>query len=200
MRRFVIAVVLSMFPATGFAQSLTVREVIELTRAGLGDDALLALIEVQRPIFPVDIVTLKGLKDAGVSPAVITAMIKSGRTPPPPPLQLPQPVEVPEFPGASTSVAPAPAVAPAQVVVIEHREEPTVREVAVPVPVYVAVGRSRRDHDDDVISHRSVHHRAPKAQEPVYWGWGGKLRPDAWKPTAADVQKDAKVPREPQRR
>jgi hypothetical protein len=36
--------------------------------------------------------------------------------------------------------------------------------------------------------------------EPVYWGFGGKLRPDAWKPTAADVQKDAKVPREPQKK
>jgi hypothetical protein len=24
---------------------------------------------------------------------------------------------------------------------------------------------------------------APVKREPVYWGWGGKLRPDAWQPT-----------------
>ncbi|MBA2305924.1 MAG: hypothetical protein H0W08_25295 [Acidobacteria bacterium] len=190
MRRFLIVLTLSLLPATAGAQSLTVRDVVELTKAGLGDEALLALIDVHRPIFPVDIVTLKGLKDAGVAPAVIVAMIKSGRTDPPPPLPLSQPLELP-----------APASAPAQVVVIEHHDEPTVREVAVPVPVYVAVGRSRRYFDDDRdLSSRHPVHRPAKPAEPVYWGWGGKLRPDAWKPTAADVQKDAKVPREPQRR
>ena len=30
-----------------------------------------------------------------------------------------------------------------------------------------------------------------KAQKPVYWGWGGKLRPDAWKP--ADHGKGSKA-------
>jgi len=191
MRRFLIVLTLSLLPATAGAQSLTVRDVVELTKAGLGDEALLALIDVHRPIFPVDIVTLKGLKDAGVAPAVIVAMIKSGRTAPPPQLPLPQPLDLP-----------TPASAPAQVVVIEHHDEPAVREVAVPVPVYVAVGRSRRHFDDDrdSPSRPPVHRPSPTPAEPVYWGWGGKLRPDAWQPTAADVQKDAKVPREPQRR
>ena len=188
MHRFLMVVTLSMLPITAAAQSLTVRDVLELTKAGLGDEALLALIEVQRPVFPVDLVTLKSLKDAGVSPVVIVAMIKSGRTPPP--LMLPDPVELPALPAATP-----------QVVVIEHHDEPRVREVAVPVPVYIAVGRSRRDRDDDrdSLSLPSVH-RPAKPAEPVYWGWGGTLRPDAWKPTASDVQKDAKVPREPQRR
>jgi hypothetical protein len=87
-----------------------------------------------------------------------------------------------------------------QVVVVERT---VVREVPVAVPVYVAVGgyqRSRhRSHQPnphrvvethpytpsiglrppDVDLHvRTPHHE--KKSEPVYWGWGGKLRPDSW--------------------
>jgi hypothetical protein len=187
MRRFLVVLSLALTPAIVAAQSLTVRDIVELSRAGLGEEALLALIEVNRPVFPVDAETLKSLKDAGVAPSVIVAMIKSGRTPP---LPLPEPLVLP------------PPPAPPQVVVIEHEhyEEPRVREVAVPVPVYVPVRvRSRSDGDHHSLS-RSAVVRPPLKPEPVYWGWGGKLRPDAWKPTAADVQKDAKVPREPQKK
>jgi hypothetical protein len=190
MRRFLVVLSLVFTPAMALAQGLTVHDIVALSKAGLGDEALLALIDVNRPVFPVDTETLTRLKDAGVAPAVIVAMIKSGRTPPPPPLPLPQPLLLP------TPPAPAP-----QVIVIEHesRDEPRVREVAVPVPVYIPVRvRARRDADDH---HPRVVRPAPKPVEPVFWGWGGKLRPDAWKPTtAADVQKDAKVPREPQRK
>ena len=41
------------------ADALTVRDVIELTRAGLGEEVLLALIEVDRSIFPIDAATIK---------------------------------------------------------------------------------------------------------------------------------------------
>ena len=165
------------------AQSLTIREIVELSKAGLAEEVLLALIEVHRPVFPVDTATLKSLKDAGVAPNVIIAMIKSGR-------------ELPVVPqNALTESEPAPQP---QVVFVERErqdapapriryEETRVREVAVPVPVYIPVP-SRR-----------IHHEEPRPAEPVYWGFGGKLRPDAWK-TAADVQKDAKVPREPQKK
>ena len=47
------------------ADALTVRDVLELTRAGLGDEVLLALIDVDRSVFPIDAATLKCLKDAG---------------------------------------------------------------------------------------------------------------------------------------
>jgi hypothetical protein len=181
MRRLsiVFAIVLMPVAAAAQPQNVTVRDIIELSRANLGEEALLALIEVNRPVFPVDVATLKALKEAGVPPSVITAMIRSGRPAP----QVP--AEEPALPAAGIppQVAPAPPV-----VVVEHREEPRVREVAVPVPVYVAVP-VRRVHPDD------GHVRPPrstKPAEPVYWGWGGKLRPDAWKP-AIESQKDARI-------
>lgn len=184
MRIAILFVALFLAPlASVSAQTVTARDIVELSKAGLGEEILLALIEVHGPVFPVDAVTLKGLKDAGVPPNVIIAMIKSGRQAPPPP---PQPVVLEE---------PAPHPQP-QVLVIEHEhhyEAPRVREVLLPVPVYVPV-RTR-----SIRNHPSVG-PVPGPVEPVYWGFGGKLRPDAWKPTAADVQKDANVPLAPQQK
>jgi hypothetical protein len=185
MRPWLFAVAFTLMPAVGHAQSQvpSIRDVVELTRSGLGDAVILALIEVNGPVYPTDPETLKVLKAAGVSPAVIVAMVKSGRQAP-----VAAPIPVAAEPVAST--------AEPQVIVLERHTpdpEPRVREVYVPVPVYVAVP-IRRGHDV-----RSP--RPEKRAEPVYWGFGGKLRPDAWKPTtAADVQKDAKVPLEPQRK
>lgn len=165
-------------------QTVTTRDIVELSKARLPEEVLLALIEVNRPIFPVDTDTLKGLRESGVAPNVIIAMIKSGRELPPP-----APIMTDENP----TQAPPP-----QVVDVDHgheeefaprvRYEERVREVAVPYPVYIPV-RARPGVRPQ-----------PKSAEPVYWGFGGKLRPDAWKPTAVDVQKDARVPSEPQRK
>lgn len=196
MRQLLIAIALVVVPVSaaaqmGSGQTLTVGEVIELSKAGLGEEALLALIEINRPVFPVDVDTLKGLKDAGVSPNVIVAMIRSGRTAPPPP---PEPLALPEEPYSAAAAIPPPP----PVVVVEHYSEPVVREVPVPVPVYVAVPVRRAHRDDHHVSRPPVV-KPHRQVEPVYWGWGGKLRPDAWKP-AIELQKDAKVPRTPQRK
>lgn len=192
MRRFLIILSLLAIPCSAGAQQarehlLSVRDVIELTKAGIGEEALVALIEVNRRVFPVDVDTLKTLKDAGVAPSVIVAMIKSGRT---------APATAPPLTPMDLTAAPVPQALPAQaatpVVVVEHHhEQPVVREVPVAVPVFVTVPVRRIDR----------HHapRPPKHIEPVYWGWGGKLRPDAWQP-AIEVQKDAKIPRHPQRK
>jgi hypothetical protein len=179
MRRWLLTFVLVLLPAAGFAQTQvpSVRDIISLSKAGLSEDVLLALIEVNGSVYPTDAETLKGLKAGGVSPAVIVAMVRSGRQTPkpePPPVQQPEALDQPQ----------------PQVVVVEReaREPETrvIREV-LPVPVYVAVPTPRY--------HRpGVAPRRVEPAEPVYWGFGGKLRPDAWKPTAADVQKDAKIP------
>ena len=185
MRRFLIALAVVLMPAAASAQttqSLTVRDIIELTKADLGEDALLALIEVNRPIFPVDVVTLKSLKDAGVASSVITAMIRSGRTQPP---SNPAP-QAPEDPAN-----PVTAVADAPIVVIEHHEEARVREVPVAVPVYVAVP-VRRGHRDTDHPSRPPAVTPIRPADPVFWGWGGRLRPDAWKPSI-ELPKDAKI-------
>lgn len=182
MRRFVLALLLVMAPLSPVsAQTLSIKDIIDLTKAGLADEVLLALIEVHRPVFPIDPDTLKLLKAAGVRQPVIVAMVKSGR----------------EQPLVEAVAEPAPELTrsapPPTVVVVDHEraEDYRVREVAVPVavPVYVPV-RVRPRHDDDRPPTRRV--------EPVFWGWGGKLRPDAWKPS--EKEKKPLVPREPQKK
>jgi hypothetical protein len=151
--------VLSVVPAR--AHAITLKEIIQLSRAGLGDEVLLALIEVDQRVFAIDPETLRMLKEQGVSERVIVAMIKSGRTQPPLSDVAPE--------------APLPAQLPPEpeVVVVER---PVVQEVPVAVPVFVPVITSKRSlHDID----RDPHPRKPV--EPEYWGWGGKRRPDTWK-------------------
>ena len=132
--RLLIMVVALIGVSISRAEAITLREIVELTRAGLSDDILLALIEVDQRVFEIDPDTLKALKAAGVSTRVIVAIVKSGRTPAPPVEPI---VDI---------VPPDPP--PPQVVVVDR---PVVREVAVavPVPVYVAVGgRTRVRHRD----------------------------------------------------
>jgi len=184
MRRVLITLFAVLALSAGRSEAVTVRDLIELSKAGLGEQVLLALIEVDRSVFKVDALTLKQLKEAGVSDNVIVAMIKSGRTP----------VAQPE-------AAPAPAPDPQpdrepQVVVIDHRDAPAAAApVAYPVavPVYVPVAQPLRNYRDATVStilptdQGLVRARVPvpanciKA-EPVYWGFGGKLRPGSWEP------------------
>lgn len=185
-RRTVLACVAALALMAGRAEAVSIRDVIELSKAGLGDPVLLALIEVDRSVFAIDTATLKQLKAAGVSEAVIVAMIRSGR-------EWREPEAVPQ----RTDATPEPA--PPQVVVIDHREPappPQPYPVAVPVPVYVPVAtagfdaRDRRDRtvtttfstDQGIVKARvPVPANCVKA-EPVYWGFGGKLRPGSWEP------------------
>jgi hypothetical protein len=166
---FVAALALS----SGRADALTVRDVVELSRAGLGEEILLALIDVDRSVFPIDTATLKSLKQAGVTERVILAMVRSGRVAPPPDLA---------EPAFETGLAPQPQEP--QVIVIDHHEPPQIREVPVAVPVYIPVGRRHHVNDGRPSGndHSTESDKRAKPAEPVYWGWGGKLRPDAWKP------------------
>lgn len=170
----IVVFALSLAPAR--AEAITLREVIDLTRAGLGEEVLLALIEIDPRVFPIDPETLRMLKDAGVSERVIVAIVKSGRTP----------VTAQEPPPVVVDAAPLP---PEPQVVYVEREPPVVQEVAVPVAVYVPVPvrAHRRTHVDDLSFGRTIDERR-KPAEPVYWGWGGKLRPDAWKPSPSDTK------------
>ena len=171
MRPLLFAVLLTFAPVAVNGQTLTTRDIVTLTRAGLGEEVLVALIEVHRSVFPVDGDTLKMLKDAGVPQNVIVAMVRSGR-------DIPQPEPWPE---PQEPVVTRPTVLPPQVVVIDHQtEERQVREVVVPVavPVYLPL-RAHRPRLVDPV--RPVEH--------VFWGFGGKLRPDAWKPSDSSHHK-----------
>lgn len=188
MRRVVLVVTVLALLA-GSADALTIRDVIELSRAGLGDEVLLALIEVDRGVYAIDTATLKQLKAAGVSERVIVALVRAGREIPAEPTPMP----------VADDQTPAP-----HVVVIDHQDAPPqiverVREVPVAFPVYIPVTRSRHHRTVDVsvdtsnfIPFQSGPPAArpvePRKTEPVYWGFGGKLRPDAWDPAPAGVK------------
>ena len=121
----VLLVIAALAIGVSRADAITLAEIIQLTKAGLDEDVLLALIEVDQRVFAIDPDTMKELKAAGVSPRVIVAIVKSGRTP--------QPRSEPSI----ESVPPDPPQP--QVVVVDR---PVIQEVpvAVPVPVYIAVG------------------------------------------------------------
>lgn len=171
----IVAAVLALSPVS--ADAITLKEIVQLSRAGLGDEVLLALIEVDQKVFAIDSETLQMLKDQGVSERVIVALIRSGRTQP--------------APEQLTAAAPLPepqVMQPEPQVVVIERERPVVQQVAVPVPVYVPVvvpaTRLRRHVDDRIVE---ADYERQRPAEPVYWGWGGKRRPDAWQD--APVQK-----------
>lgn len=181
----VLCSVLFSLTAAASAHALTLKDIVELSKAGLGEEVLLALIEVDRGVYPIDRESLLKLKDAGVSDKVIAAMVRSGREP------LPDPVPIPVSEEPPLASAPPP-----QVVVVEQAAP--AQQVMVPVPVYVPVTPARRrghvSHGTSVTSSTSTFipfQSGPpvqqpvaveKPKEPVYWGFGGKLRPDAWEP------------------
>ena len=78
MRRAILAFTIILLTA-GSAGAVTLKDIVDLTKAGLGDDVLLALIEVDGGVFDVDAATLTRLKTAGVSEKVIVALVRSGR-------------------------------------------------------------------------------------------------------------------------
>jgi hypothetical protein len=144
-------------------------------------------------VYASDTETLKALKAAGVSERVMVALVRSGRE-----RQLPEPAAPPPAP-QDEARAPAP-----QVVVIEHHE-PQAQQVVVPVPVYVPVyttpSRAHRDPyatqrvrtGDFAPSNYVPFQPAPpvipqqvEPAPPVYWGFGGKRRPDAWAPSPGE--------------
>jgi len=188
MRRTAFAFVFALFVSTA-AQAVTLKDIVDLSKAGLGDEVLLALIDVDGGVFDVDPVTLKSLKAAGVSERVIVALVRSGRERPTAPTEPATLAEV-----VSQQTAP-------EVVYVDRPSPTVVREVAVPYPIYVSVpvgARGRHEGrapvgihlDPSLTAPETIHGRphnltdvpAPSTKEPVYWGNGGKLRPDAWKP------------------
>ncbi len=74
-------------PAT--ASAVTIRDLIELTKAGVPDDVLVALIEADRTVFTLEKEQILELKAAGVSNAVLLKMLRTRRefdTPATPPV------------------------------------------------------------------------------------------------------------------
>lgn len=135
----IVAVVVSVAPA----EAVTIRDLIELSRAGLGDEVLIELIAVDGSVFNLDAATIRELKASGVSEKVILAMLRAGRAPLPP-----APVFERSDPPDITVDVPPPTI-------IVQQSPPVVVNVPVPVPYFVPV--AVRDHGR---RHRAVvdHH------------------------------------------
>lgn len=168
-RTFVVATLL-LLPLTASAQTLTVRDLLALHQAGLGDDVLIAMIEVDKPVFTLYPLDVLDLRKQGLTDRVIVKMIETRR------------IVAPVVPALLPAVPlPAPATPPEAPVIVEQTVVQEVRVEAprgrqevrreteyIQVPVYVPVAVAVRPH-------------VPvKEPEPVYWGFGGQRRPDAW--------------------
>lgn len=113
-----IAVLLVAAPAG----AVTVRDIIELSKAGLADEVLVAVIDADRTIFTLDADQILDLRKAGVSDAVLLKMLRTRR----------------EFDTAGTATpVPAPVPVP-EVVIIGAAPAPP--PVTVVVPRYYFVG------------------------------------------------------------
>ena len=172
---------------TARATAVSLRDIVELTRAGLDPDVLIALIEVDDHVYRVDAQGLLELKTAGVDDRVLVALIRSGRQRPAPA----SPRSVPREP--TTFGVPQPGVEPPAQVRPEPRAHHQTQTTIVQVPVIVG---------GSAFLPRATHGTAAVAQDPArfssfgtgfgrttrptdsplrgYWGWGGQLRPGAW--------------------
>jgi len=73
----VLAVAAALVPSR--ASAVTVDDIVSLSRAGVTDAVILALIDRDKTIFTIEPDQLVTLKSQGVSEAVVLAMLKSGR-------------------------------------------------------------------------------------------------------------------------
>lgn len=175
MRRFLLSLALLCAVAAP-AHAVSLRDLIDLSKQGLSDDLLIALIDADKSVFHLTAADLKGLKEQGMSDRLLIHL-----------LQTPSLYPVPETRLLRADDRPQTYLSrePDHIVIIDRVE-------TVAVPVYVPVPSHRRGYrrDDDrdrdrdgdrdrADDERRKPHTPPA---PVYWGYGGKLRPDAWKP------------------
>jgi len=149
--RYAPAIVLaSVFVFANAVPALAVseRDLVALAQAGLSDDVLVALVEADDTVFPLDAPRILELRQQGLSERVIMAMLKNGR-------------HTPHAPASQAGSLTAPPVGPAaavpddppSLVVIGEQPPPTVVQqtsvVVVPwVPIFAPpiVGRPSNTH------------------------------------------------------
>lgn len=86
MRAAAIALLLFTLAAAA-ASAVTMDEIVALSRAGVSDTVLLALIDRDKSVFAIEPEQIVALKQAGISDAVVLAMLKSGSQDPPAPAE-----------------------------------------------------------------------------------------------------------------
>ena len=74
------ALLLALVPVT--ASAVTIQDIVAMSKAGVSEQVLIALIEHDRTVFSLDGSQLVALKNAGVSEAVVLAMLRANPGPP----------------------------------------------------------------------------------------------------------------------
>jgi hypothetical protein len=162
MRRvLIVLLVLFALGAAAPVRAATVEDIVALTRAGVAEPVILALIERDKSIFTIDAAQLAALQADGVTEPVILAMLKSGRGEAEQAIRAENEMRLANL--AATS-APGP-----QIVVVGHGpdrpnaapdEEAAAPESMVPVPYFAPVGVP-------VESHRGRHGRHGMVAPPI---------------------------------
>lgn len=178
-KAFLLCLVLT-GPAVSVATAATTAaQLIELMKAGLSDDILIALIQTDGSTFQLSAAEILSLHQQGLSERVILAMQETARR------------KIQERPAAPAAVEPradssqtfqqvvepvAPQAIPVQVT------QTVTQTVEAPQPAYypgyypflypvIAV---------PVVTPARVHSAVTRPAAPIYWGWGGQRRPDSW--------------------
>jgi len=107
------------------ASAVTINEIISLSKAGVSEPVILALIDRDKTVFTLNAEQLVTLQKAGVTDTIVIAMLRSGHEEPPPAAAQPAPIAEPE-------PLPEPLPPPEQ-------PAPSVVNVPYAVPYYVAV-------------------------------------------------------------
>ncbi len=196
-RWVLVLAVLMVWLVPSVVRAVSVRDLVELSRAGLSDEILLAVLEADPTIFDLDAGTIIEIRAAGLSERVIAAMLRSGRALAADESEsaLDRNAFVSTHPYAWNLDGTQPGV-----VVIGGRPEPRPEPIVlyVPVPVFgfthhVLQDRTRatrpaintqrgfgRFMNEGFRLGVGASPASPPGGEPVYWGWGGRKRPGSW--------------------
>jgi hypothetical protein len=187
---FLLAGIVLLGPAKGSASATSIEDLIKLKAnkaTPVSDDVLIALIESDGSVFHLTADDILPLKQKGLSDKLIIAMLLTATRVQAPadvvePPAVEQPYSLQREPGTPVTQLP-PVVVNVTQQVTQTVEQPApryqTRTAYVPVYVPVAVPVVRQP-----------------PPPPVYWGWGGQRRPDAWAPdpqSTPDKKPDPKL-------
>lgn len=166
------------------ASAVTARDLVMLSQAGLSDEVLVALIESDGSKFTLTADDILDLRRQGLSEQVIVAMLRTSRV-------APEPAAARDGPGP-----PLDALQPQAVQPEAAAPQPVVVNVTQQVEQRVEMAPERVETIYVPVAVPVVTHPIPKRPppEPVYWGWGGKRRPDTWDPTPPKAKPPARPP------
>jgi hypothetical protein len=197
--RLVIAIVLLAGSASA-AQAVTLKDLLDLKKAGISDPVILALIDSDGTIFKLTATEVRTLRDAGFDDKMIISILgtaSKGRE------EInAQSAAVQDLWAAQAALPPQPLVEPVpgypERLPVVMVEAPTY--ATIPWYSYPLVGNAYGNRIDrattqpgDFMFRGQSQYRPPDPprpqQLPTYWGFGGQRRPDTWQPPGPGIKR-----------